>query len=169
MGHANAGVFAKFYHTKLLQINTQNIVLYDNPKAEDIDWGQFLRPEKRYDPDMHRYPLKSNLIPQSMELVGDLRKCQTLDYILRQRFDPDGQIVARAAENTQIFDITDGEFLVLGALVRKCAKKENDIYYPDEHPRITDGVPFCPVCDTDLTKYCASSLSFPPISLIPFL
>jgi hypothetical protein len=92
-----------------------------------------------------------------MELVGDLRKCQTLDYILRQRFDPDGQMVVEAAQNKQIFDIADDLSLVLEPLVRKCAKKENDIYYLDEHPRSVDGVPFCLICDTDLTKYFTSS------------
>jgi hypothetical protein len=159
MGHQNAGVFAKFYHTRLLQINTQNIVLYDNPKADDIDWGQFLRPEKRYDPDMHHYPLISNLIPQSIELIGDLKKRQTLEYILRQRFDPTGWIIARAAEKEEIFDISDDGYEVLKALVRKCEKKENDLYYPDEYPCYTDGVPFCPVCKTDLSHYFTSSIS----------
>jgi hypothetical protein len=102
---------------------------------------------------MQRYPLNSNLIPQSIELIGDLRKRHTLDYILHQRFDSTGRIIARAAEKEEIFDISADEYEVLKALVSKCGKKENNLYYPDKHPCYTDGVPFCPVCKTDLSKY----------------
>ena len=72
---------------------------------------------------------------------------------MQLRFDPDGEIIGEAAMSEAHFDLADNNYAVLKAIIRKCSKREKDIYYPREHPTYDEnGTPYCPFCKINLLR-----------------